>query len=61
MLLYERHLHGESVRDLAAGLAIPEDRIQQRLRAAAEFEERRNLRSGLAALGDQLDQANRER
>lgn len=59
MILYERHRGGESVRDLAAGLSIPEDRIRQRLRAAAEFEARRNLRSGLAALGDRLDQANR--
>lgn len=61
MVLYERHRQGESVRDLAAGLAIPEDRIAQRLRAAVEFEARRNLRDGLAALADHLDQANRKR
>ncbi|MBZ5592196.1 MAG: hypothetical protein LAP39_08165 [Acidobacteriia bacterium] len=39
--LYERFLNGESIRQLADELQIPADRIELRLRAAAQFLKRR--------------------
>jgi DNA-directed RNA polymerase specialized sigma24 family protein len=39
--IYRRYLAGESVQQLAATLEIPLERIEQRIRAAAEFLERR--------------------
>jgi DNA-directed RNA polymerase specialized sigma24 family protein len=39
--LYRRYLKGESVEELARGLAIPLKRIEQRLRAAEEYLKRR--------------------
>ncbi len=40
VMLYQRYLDGETVEDLAAGLGIPEERIQQRIRVAALFQQR---------------------
>jgi DNA-directed RNA polymerase specialized sigma24 family protein len=56
-ILYRRHLEGESVEELAAGLAIPAERVEQRLRAAAAFYDRQTMHSGLGALGRHLDRA----
>ncbi len=39
--IYRRYLAGETVQQLATTLEIPPDRIEKRLRAAAEFLERR--------------------
>ncbi len=54
LAIYRRFLGGESVRDLAEALAIPEDRIEQRLRAAELYHERQQIRNGLEALGMSL-------
>lgn len=35
--IYERFLNGESIRQLAEELQIPADRIELRLRAAAQY------------------------
>ncbi|HOL72292.1 MAG TPA: hypothetical protein PLA43_21245 [Bryobacteraceae bacterium] len=35
--IYKRHLAGENIQQLAATLEIPPDRIEKRLRAAAEY------------------------
>jgi hypothetical protein len=35
--IYDRFLKGDSIRELADDLRIPEDRIEQRLRAAALY------------------------
>ena len=59
LILYQRHLKGESVEELAAGLAIPAERVEQRLRAAAAFYDRQTMRSGLGALERQLARADR--
>jgi hypothetical protein len=59
LTLYRRFLEGETVQQLAAWLSIPEDRVVQRIRAAALFYERHKTRGDLAALGAQLDQAGR--
>jgi DNA-directed RNA polymerase specialized sigma24 family protein len=40
LMLYRRYLEGETVEQLAAGLGIPEDRIEQRIRVAALYRER---------------------
>ena len=61
LALYRRFLDGETVQQLAVWLSIPEDRVAQRIRAAALFHERQKTRGGLAALGAQLDQAGRGR
>ncbi len=39
-MIYRRYLDGETVEELAAGLGIPEERIQQRIRVAALFQQR---------------------
>ncbi len=41
LMLYRRHQDGESIRQIAEGFGIPEDRVNQRIRAAAAFEQRR--------------------
>lgn len=61
LILYRRFMDGETVQQLAAGLSIPEDRVGQRLRAAAEFCARRKAQGDLVALGAHLDHAGRER
>jgi hypothetical protein len=58
--LYRRFLEGETVQQLAAGLSIPEERVAQRIRAAASFYERQKTRGGLIVLGEQLDRAGRD-
>jgi hypothetical protein len=40
LMLYRRFLDGETVEDLAAGLGIPEERIEQRIRVAALFQQK---------------------
>ena len=50
MMLYRRFCSGESVEELAAVFDIPEERVEQRLRAAALCEERRRTQSGLMSL-----------
>lgn len=50
MMLYRRFRGGETVTELAAQFEIAEDRVEQRLRVAALYEERRKMDAGLAAL-----------
>lgn len=61
LILYRRFLDGESVQQMAIGLSIPEDRIDQRIRAAALFHERQKTQDNLVTLGGRLDQAGRGR
>jgi hypothetical protein len=35
VMLYRRHLAGESVEELARGMGIPRERVRQRIHAAA--------------------------
>ncbi len=53
--LYRRFLNGETVQELAAALAIPEERVDQRIRAAALYSERTKLEANLFALKSSLD------
>jgi hypothetical protein len=46
---------GQSVEELATGLAIPKDRVQQRLRAAAQYYEHRRMRKSLLALAARVN------
>jgi DNA-directed RNA polymerase specialized sigma24 family protein len=55
MTLYRRVLEGETVRQLSDSLSIPEERVNQRVRAAARFWEHHKAQAGLAALGAELD------
>ncbi len=48
--LYRRRQDGETVEEMASGLGIPEERIERRLRAAAEFYARQTTRVELGAL-----------
>jgi hypothetical protein len=50
-------LEGKSLRELARGRVIPEDRTKHRLRAAALFYERQQAHTNLIVLGNQLNQA----
>jgi hypothetical protein len=43
--VYRRHLQGESVKQLAARYGIPPDRIERRLRAAADYLARQSRRA----------------
>lgn len=61
LMLYRRFLDGESVQQMAIGLSIPEERISQRIRAAAMFHEREKTRDTLVTLGAHLNQAGRGR
>lgn len=58
--LCRRFLDGETVQQLAVGLSIPEERVAQRIRAAALFYERQKTRGGLVVPGEQLDRAGRD-
>lgn len=42
--IYRRYLSGETIEQLSAALDIPRERIEQRLRAAAAYAERRDKR-----------------
>ncbi len=35
--IYSRYLNGETIQQIAASLQIPVERIEQRIRAAAEY------------------------
>jgi len=50
MMLYARFRGGETVEQLAAEFGVAEERVEQRLRAAALYEGRRRTESGLLAL-----------
>ena len=41
VMLYRRHMGGETIEDLALGMTIPAERVSQRIRAAAAFCEAR--------------------
>ena len=41
MEIYDRHLRGDTVEAIAAEMRIPRDRVEQRLRAAEAWIERR--------------------
>ncbi len=63
--LYRRFLSGETVDQLAAELAIPSERIDQRIRAAAAYRARQQqadpqapCRESLAALAQKLQRVN---
>jgi len=55
LLLFRCHLAGQTVQELAAGLAIPEERVHQRLRAAARYYEHRRMRRNLLALAARVN------
>lgn len=40
LMIYRRYLEGETVEELAAGLGIPVERIEQRIRVAELYKER---------------------
>lgn len=40
LMLYRRHTAGESIREIADGLGIPEDRVSQRIRVAELYSQR---------------------
>ncbi len=44
IMLHRRYRAGETIRQLAAAFQIPEDRVAQRIRAAAIYTERQNDR-----------------
>ncbi len=48
--VYRRFLNGQTLRQLSAELGIPPDRIEQRLRAAAQYRERGRDIPGSAAV-----------
>lgn len=55
LMLYRRYLEGETVEQLAAGLGIPEDRVEQRIRVAALYQARQEGGSKVTALGFEMD------
>ena len=55
--LYRRFLGGETVQELAESLAIPEERVDRRIRAAAMYSERMKLGSELGELNSYLKRA----
>jgi hypothetical protein len=61
LILYRRFREGETMQDLAEQLAIPEDRVGQRLRAAALYYDRQRMQQNLVVLGERVKQADRSR
>ncbi len=55
MMLHRRYRDGETVQQLAARLEIPEDRVVQRIRAAALYATRQETAGGLGALHAELN------
>lgn len=51
-MLHRRHREGETIRQLAAAFEIPEDRVAQRIRAAAIYAERQSARKDLLDSAD---------
>jgi hypothetical protein len=53
MMLHRRYSAGETVSQLAVLFDIPEDRVAQRIRAAALYAQRQNALENITTLGDQ--------
>jgi hypothetical protein len=54
VMLHRRHRGGETIGQLAAAFDIPEDRVAQRIRAAAIYVERHRVQQDLLALRDRV-------
>lgn len=50
MMLYRRHLAGESIEELAQGTGIPTERVRQRIDAVALHLEGQDRQAGVVAL-----------
>jgi hypothetical protein len=54
VMLHRRHRRGETIRELALAFDIPEDRVAQRVHAAAIYVERHRIQQDLLALRDKV-------
>jgi hypothetical protein len=59
VMLHRRYRGGETIGQLAAAFDIPEDRVAQRIGAAAIYVERQRVQQDLPALGDKAPGAGR--
>jgi DNA-directed RNA polymerase specialized sigma24 family protein len=50
VMLYRRHLAGESIEELARGMGIPHDRVRQRIHAAAVHSDGQEGLAGVLAI-----------
>jgi DNA-directed RNA polymerase specialized sigma24 family protein len=55
-MLYRRYLEGETVEELAAGLGIPLDRVQQRIRVAALLHQREQAAGRIVSFRREAEQ-----
>ncbi|HOK48493.1 MAG TPA: sigma factor-like helix-turn-helix DNA-binding protein [Bryobacteraceae bacterium] len=55
LMVYRRYLDGETVEELAAGLGIPAERIEQRIRVGALLQERLNASGKVTPLPLEAD------